>query len=685
MSGHPCCSRLYREFWWGSAAGPLRKVLIDSRLGEDLSPVTGFERDYRQTVFAVGLRGTDEEKAGEIESLILRTMEKIAEQGIDPELIEGTLHQIEFGGKEIVRSNYPYGIVLMGWAYHTWLYDGDPINGLNFPAMIAGIRQEWQDNPRLFQDLIRTWFIENAHRLLSVMTPNPFFLEEREQRFQEQMGKVQGSLSPADLSKIDETAAALKTFQSEPDTPEAIASLPKLHIPEIEKQAETIPTGEVLLEGVPTLCHDVFTNGIAYLDLAFDISHVPEDLHPYLPLLGKYMNNMGASGLDYEAMAKRIALKTGGIASTLIAGIPKAGGAPWQKMIFRLKSLYRNLPEAVRLLGDILAEGDLSDLKRLEDLTAEKKNRLHASIVPSGHLFARRLAASALSLAAYRDEQWHGKTQLQIISAVAERFPKDPADTLDRINRLKALVLRKEGLTVNITADATGLTALSENVKELLYRLKGLSVIPEATLPSLSARNKGIAIPAQVSYVAKAFAAPTYGHTATAALLILTKYLSNGYLYKTIRVKGGAYGGMSLYDPGDGIFAFLSYRDPHVRQTLRAYDEAVAQVCRGEIDSTELEKAVIGTIGALDRPMDPYGKAAVAMNRHFAGLTDGYRQSLREEILSMTVDQLRHATKFFFESVQDQGVVAVYGAEEKIRRANEELDRPLEIEALTAL
>lgn len=670
----------------GSAAGPLRKALIDSRLGEDLSPVTGFERDYRQTVFAVGLRGTEADKAQEVESLILQTLETVAEQGLDRELIEGTLHQIEFGGKEIVRSSYPYGIVLMGWVYHTWLYDGDPLNGLNFPAMIAEVRQQWSENPRLFEELIQTWFVRNPHRLLSVMTPNPSFLDERACRFQEEMGQLRAGLSPTDLHQIDRDAAALKIFQAEEDTPEAINSLPKLHIPDIERQAETIPTAETAIDYVPVLCHDIFTNGIAYVDLAFDIAHIPEDLQPYLPLLGKFMINMGAAGLDYEAMSKRTALKTGGISCALAAGMKADGSGPWQKVIFRLKSLYRNIPDAVQILGDILTEGDMTDLKRLEDLTAEKRNRLQAAIVPSGHLFAKRLAASALSLASYRDEQWHGKAQLQLLHAVARQFPQESQDIRDKIDRLKQLILRKEGLTVNLTADQDGLAALSGNVHSLLDRLNSLPSIPETVPPVLSSRNRGIAIPAQVSYVAKAFAAPTYGHDATASLLILTKYLSNGYLYKTIRVQGGAYGGMSLYDPGDGVFAFLSYRDPHVSRTLGAYEDAVALVCKGEIDQEAFEKAVIGTIGALDRPMDPYGKASVAMNRYFAGLSDAYRQALREEILTMTVEKLRASAGRFFEAAQDRGVIAVYGGEEKIRRANEQkLGGKLEIEALTTV
>ncbi len=666
----------------GSAAGPLRKALIDSHLGEDLSPVTGFERDYKQTVFAVGLRGTEADKAADIEALILQTLEDIAKKGVDKELVEGTLHQVEFGGKEISRSSYPYGIVLMGWVYHTWLYGGDPLNGLNFPAMIATIRQKWGENPDLFEQLIRTWFLENPHRLLSVMVPNPTFLEEKENQFRQAMAKRQAELSPEDLTDIDREATALKAFQAEADTPEAINSLPKLRIDEIERQVETIPSADGLIGGIPALHHDLFTNGIAYLDLAFDISHIPENLQPYLPLLGKLMTNMGAAGLDYEAMSKRLALKTGGVSCSLMAGTTIGGSVSWQKMVFRLKSLYRNIPDAVSLLGDILADGDLTDLKHMEDLMVEKKNRLHAAIVPSGHLFARRLAASSFSTSAWRDEQWYGKTQLQFINDVTAKFQQDKDVVLERLARLKELILRKEGFIFNLTADEEGLTNLSAGAAQMVKRLRSCPSVPETDIPSLKPVNRGVTIPAQVSYVARALPAPGYGDPAAASLLIMARFLSNGYLYKTIRVQGGAYGGMSLYDPMDGVFAFLSYRDPHIIETLQAYQHAVDMVCRGDMEKDEIEKAVIGTVGILDRPMDPYGKGLVAMTRHFTGISDAYRQILREEILTMTVENIRDTCCRFFESTKSRGVIAVYSEEEKLRRANEQLGGKLEIEPL---
>ena len=95
----------------------------------------------------MGLRGSEPDKAPQIETLILDTLRNVAINGFDRELIEGTLHQIEFHGREMVRGAYPYGIVLMGRTYHTWLYDGDPLTDMNFPHTIVEIRRKSENDP----------------------------------------------------------------------------------------------------------------------------------------------------------------------------------------------------------------------------------------------------------------------------------------------------------------------------------------------------------------------------------------------------------------------------------------------------------------------------------------------------------------------------------------------------------
>jgi len=666
----------------GSAAGPLRKALIDSGLGEDLSPLTGVEPDLKQIAFVVGLRGTDPDRTPRIEALIIDTLKDIAKSGFDRALIEGTLHQVEFNGKEIVRGTYPYGIVLMGRAYHAWLYDGDPLEGLNFPRAIENIRRKWEANPELFQEIVRTWFLDNQHRLLSVMEPSTTYQEEQDEVSKKKMALLKASLSVDELESIRSDAHALKKFQAEPDAPEAASALPRISISDISRSIETIPTTRAAIEDVPVMMHDIFANGIAYLDLAFDVSDVPEDLQPYLPLLAKLIANMGAAGFDYEGMAKRIILKTGGIDYHLSAGMTVDGKKNWQKLIFRVKALQRNIAEAVGIISDILITGDMSDEARMRDLVAERKNDLHASVIPSGHTFARRSAGQALSIAAYRDELWHGRTQLKFINMIADGFDEKKKDLLDKLSFLQHTVFRKDRLYVNLTAEADGLSLLRENVADFVGRLSSDGGAGSPTIPTSSGVNSGIAIPAQVSYVAKVLQAPAYADPLSAPMFVLARELSSGYLYKHIRVQGGAYGGMSQYDPMSGIFALLSYRDPNIINTLNVYRKAEEFISQNKISREELAKTVIGTIGALDKPMDPASRGYVAMIRDFTGLTDEYRLKFRQMILDMTPELLLEAASRYFARAAKTAVIAVYSSYENLEKANETLEAKLEIEPL---
>jgi Zn-dependent M16 (insulinase) family peptidase len=664
----------------GTAAGPLRKALIDSGLGEDLSPVTGLESDLRQVVFAVGLRGTDPEKSGAIEGLVLKTLEGLAQKGFDRDLVEAALHQVEFHGKEIVRGGYPYGITLMGRVFHTWLYDGDPLTPLKFNLLIERIRGRLEKEPGLFQEVIRRWLLENPHRLASVMEPSHNCMEEQEAKFRQRMAKLKATLSQEDRNRIRDEASRLKALQTQPETPEALAALPRLKRSDIPRGVERIPFEEGRVGGIPVLKHEVFGNGIVYLDCAFDVSHVPEDLQPYLPLLGKFARGMGAAGRRYDEMATRISMTMGGLGIQLASGFSRDGKETWQKMIFRMRTLHRNIPEAVDLLGDILATGDLSDRRRMEDLVLEKRNGLQAAVVPSGHLFAQRTAASSLNLASHRDEQWNGRLQLRLLSGLSEGFAADPL--VETMERLKKLVFRRGGLLFNVTGDAAGINLLLTQVGPLMERIGDAA--PGGVTASMRPEpaQLGISIAAQVCYVAQVAAAPGYFDPSSAALSVVSRELSKGYLYNRIRVQGGAYGGMSLYDPLGRLFSFLSYRDPHLSETLKVYDEAARWLLETGIGEEELEKTIIGTIGSLDRPADPSGKGYLSMIRHFTGITDDNRQAFRDRVLGLSPEELLKTVREVLIPALKASSVAVYAGEDRLARANETLQQKLVIEPL---
>ncbi|MBN1363566.1 MAG: insulinase family protein [Syntrophaceae bacterium] len=666
----------------GSAASPLRKALIDSGLGEDLTPVSGIEADLKQLMFCAGLRNTQSADVRKIEQLVFDTLRDIVANGYDKDLIEGVLHQVEFHGREIVRGTHPYGISLMSGIFQTWLYDGDPLVGLDFPQTIEDIRQRWAHDPQIFQKMTKQWLLDNNHRIMVIMEPDAGFNEKKEKTYKEKMAKLKSSLTESELVQINIQAKELKNFQSQQDSPEAAATIPKLKKEDIPKSIETIPSQDVLISGVPALEHDLFTNGIAYVDLAFDVTNIPEELQIYLPLLGKIMTGMGAAGLTYEEMAKRIALKMGGFGYNLTTGFTANGDLCWQKMIFSFKALYRNLPEAINIVGNIIFSGDLSNEARMRDLISERKNNLQSAIVPSGHIFAKMAAGAALTLPAYRNEQWHGRTQLKFVQTTANNFSSSKQDLREKLEKLRSILFNKNNLTINFTADNQGLKMTKEHILHFLNKLPNLSTAMTTEKPVLTPTFAGISIPTQVSYVAYVLKTPPYTDPTSPLLMLSAKELSNNYLYKHIRVQGGAYGGMSSYDASIGLFSFLSYRDPHIAETLKVFKDAQKFYCHNEIPSSEMEKAIISTIGMIDKPSDPASRGYTALMRSFAGLKDDMRQKFRDNILSATPRKLKTVLSDYFSQAPKSAAVAVYSAPEKLDEANKQLEEKLVIESI---
>jgi len=291
-------------------------------------------------------------------------------------------------------------------------------------------------------------------------------------------------------------------------------------------------------------------------------------------------------------------------------------------------------------------------------------------------------AAATLSLPAWRTEQWHGRTQLRLMTGTADHLNDIREQIREKLARLRKIVFVRNRLLMNMTADPAGLQSLTAAADGLVAALPAGNPPTTAEASSRKPVHIGIAIPAQVCYVAKVLAAPPYADALSASLFVLAKQLSSGYLYRHIRVQGGAYGGSCRYEPSSGLFAFLSYRDPHLMETLDIYRHAVDSVCNNPVPQEELEKAVIGTIGALDKPLDPAGRGYTAMIREFSGMMDPIRRRFREEVLASTPARLQDAALRYFPAAAETAVTAVCAPEERLIAANLLLEEKLVLEKL---
>ncbi len=131
---------------------------------------------------------------------------------------------------------------------------------------------------------------------------------------------------------------------------------------------------------------------------------------------------------------------------------------------------------------------------------------------------------------------------------------------------------------------------------------------------------------------------------------------------------GGAYGGFSIFDWRSGSFAFVSYRDPNLLETLDSYDQTAGYLGHLVLDQDELVKSIVGAIGIMDSYMLPDAKGYTSLRRYLVGETDEGRQRMRDEVLATTAADFK-AFADVLARVNAEGAVVVLGGQEAIEKA----------------
>lgn len=120
------------------------------------------------------------------------------------------------------------------------------------------------------------------------------------------------------------------------------------------------------------VCHDIFTNGIAYVSYNFMLNHVPVDLLPYVSLLAALYKEVDTDKRSYGDLANEIDLKTGGVGMQLNSfSVKKELGDYKVSMSIKTKVLEDNLPDALSLMEEILFTSHVTDKKRMKEILAE--------------------------------------------------------------------------------------------------------------------------------------------------------------------------------------------------------------------------------------------------------------------------------------------------------------------------
>lgn len=656
----------------GMPASPLRKALIDSGLGQDIVGV-GLESDLRQMYFSTGLKGVEPQNSGLVEELILNTIKKLADKGIHHHTIEAAMNTIEFRLRENNSGQFPRGLFIMLRALNTWLYDGDPLSLISFEGPLNKLKANVSSDDRFFEKLLQRYFIENNNRVTVILEPDVDLAKRQEDEERDRLNKIKKNMTVVEAEAVIREASELKRMQETPDSPEALATIPRLTLEDLPRRNKQIPIHKSIRNGAVWLKHNLPTNRIVYFDFGLDLRVLPQKYLPYMNLFGRALLEMGAGEEDFVTFSQRIGRKTGGVRRSFFTsqkiGFPDS--AAW--FFLRGKVMADRTGDLLDILRDALLNSRLDNKERFRQMTLEAIARHEERLLTSGHSVVNLRIRSHFSESGWVSEQIHGFSALFFLRGLVKRIDEQWGNVLDDLKEMRRLLVNRSNSLVNLTYDeqeGPDIVSLAQAFQESLPSFEAL---PQKWTLETGDRFEGLVIPTQVNYVGKGANLYEGGYIFHGSALVILRYLRNSLLWQRVRVQGGAYGALCLFDRMSGTIVFVSYRDPNLMETLNAFDDAADYLRNTEISDDELTKAIIGAIGDIDDYLLPDAKGFISMARDLAIDTDDNRQRMREEALNTSIHDFRNFADYL-ERVANQGLVKIVGSKSAFEKAV--ADRP---------
>lgn len=658
---------------------PLKQALLDAEIGEDI--MSDLSTQMLQPNYSIIAKNTDPEKKDAFLECIQKTLQDLADHGLNEKSLRAAINKQEFQYREADYGGFPKGLFYGIWAYGSWLYDD-----MKAFSYLHGNEQFKKLKEKIgtgyFEELIRTYLLNPNHACILTLKPKKGMAAEQEEKLKNQLEEKKNSLSLEEIEHIVAETKHLREFQETPSTPEQLASIPLLSRKDIDPTAPKFVNREGMIEGIPAVYHELSTNGISYLRFWFDVGAVPKELLPYVGLLKTVFAYVDTKKHSFLELSNEINIHTGGVfsnASTIARNLNTNEFLPIFSV--RTKVLYEETKEALNLLQEIFQESIFDDKKRLKEIIYELKSRMQMGMSMSGDSVAAIRANSYDSPAAYFEEITDNISFYHFIDEITKSFDEKADETIEKLKQTARCLFTKGNLLLDVTAEAAGITAFEENCKELLNVLPDegannfLNAAKEGSVShwksadfEFQAKNKKEAFyyPGQVQYVAMSGNYLKNGFLPNGALQVLRTILNYEYLWQNIRVKGGAYGCSSSFSAADGISSLTSYRDPNLRGTKEVFEKAADFAAGFEAEEREMTKYVIGTMSSVDRPLTPFMKGSRSLNALLSGRGDEAVQKERDEILQVTVQDIQK-TSDILKKVVGEEHLCVVGSESKIK------------------
>lgn len=652
--------QILEHFLLRTQAAPLKKALVDAQIGKDV--LSSFSESILQPTFSIIVSGSNEEKTEAFQSVVRETLEKLVKDGIDKNLIEASMNLLEFRLREADYGQNPKGLVYNIKLMNSWLYDADPLMHLEYEGILKKVKAALTTD--YFERLIQTRLLDNAHVTTVILKPKQGLGEEKANEVKSVLADYKRQLSKAQLEAFAAMTEKLKLRQETPDEPEVLATIPLLALKDIEPKAEQLICTEKQLGETKILFHPVATNQIAYMNLYFDASALPETLLPYAYLLAELLGKVSTAKYSYGELANAVNTHTGGISYDAVAYTANDDTeAYYPKFKIKAKALVEKLPQLCELIAEVIGTSKFDDKKRLKELVEQTKSSLEMYLLRNAQQVVAGRVLSYFSAAGKFNEQ--GLLSFyEFMTDLDHSFDSRFAELQKKLAEVGANLFNGKVLLASVTTEEENYAKFTAAFAKIQTILHSDAQEKQSYAFTANKRNEGLMTSSKIQYVGKGANFVKLGFQFTGSMKVLETILRYDYFWNRIRVQGGAYGAFTQFRRNGNMF-FGSYRDPNLAETIEVYDQTPAYLREFAVSEREMVKYVIGTMSSIDTPLTPQMKGEVAAECYIRHITQEDIQKERDQVLATKQKDIA-ALADLIEACMKENYLCVLGGEQKI-------------------
>lgn len=649
---------------------PLYQGLIESGMGFNFSPNTGFDSSGRIGIYSIGLDGMKKEDVPRLKDTVQQIFCEKAHEAFLPHKIEGYMHQLEIALKHKTAS---FGMGLLDKVLPSWFNGVDPMESLKWNEVVDAFKEKLKQ-PDYLTGLVHR-YLGNDRCLVFSMDPTEPFNKDNEVREAARRESILSRLE-AEARSSDEALQQIQKQEldllneQENQKDANIDTLPSLHVLDIAREKEKKPLHSQDLGGSKSLWRATETNGITYFQAKHELGGLPDELRLLLPLFTESLMRLGTKDKSVGDLEADILLKTGGISiSPYVRPDPRNTETCAEGLNFSSYALDRNVPAMLDLLRTLVCDIDFSSpqaVAAVQELLESRVSGALDSVAEAGHHVATSSAFAALSRRGMMQEQLSGLTQIESCAQLLRNARARPESLQMVIEKLKVIqklaISNSSQLSFRVVCENEATSENARLLRSFKSSLPDQQDVPKAdtVVPGSSySRRTFFDLPYQVSYTGTCLQTVPYSSPSKAALTVLGQLLTHNYMHPNIREKGGAYGASASASPISGLFSMSSYRDPNPRNTMQVVQNAGKFARDKDWTARELEEGKLGVFQQIDAPTSVRSDGSMEF---MYDITEDMDQKMRERLLDVTKEEIQEvAQKYLVDTPADQQAVCVLG------------------------